>query len=222
MVIKRKYITNFLVSLFIISLVISNLFSAIPLATDDIYTVKADAYELEITYENFKEINAKRNFLTFTLKGGLTKRIDLGVATLYQIHPYIEERFKEVFLGFKFNLLEEILSISINNRLGSSSCFLNLILSRNFKALKFHLNLGYNSPEEDNISSGEMFCSSAFEFEYKRFCFLGEIISNGSSLQNYLLGIRFKFLEGHFITFGFENSFKLENNRFILGLHSEF
>lgn len=199
----------------------SYIFSAIPLTTDDIYIVNINSYELETTYEIFKESSENKEFLTIALKSGLTQKIDLGISILYQTYPLLEERFDSVCLGLKFLILEDILSVSVNNELGKGSCFLNLIFSRSFKNLNFHLNVGYNVSEDKNIA-GEMLLSSAFEFEYKKFNFVSEILADAFSFQSYLLGIRWKFFEGNFITLGFESYFKDKNKRIIIGLHNEF
>lgn len=197
------------------------LFSAIPLTTDDVNIIDINMYELETTYEILNKGNDIRRYLSLTLKSGLTQKLDLSISTLYQTYPHIQERFDCVCLGLKFVILKNILSVSVNNELGKSSCLLNLILSRNFSNLNLHFNIGYNISEDKTVA-GEMFYSSAFEYDYKKFGLVGELTANNVSLQGHLLGIRWRFLEKHFITIGFENIFQDDSKRYLIGLHNEF
>lgn len=62
----------------------------------------------------------------------------------------------------------------------------------------------------------------AFEYPLKKIDFVGEIVGENSELQNWLLGIRYKFKQTTHINCAYSNNFNDSGNKFILGFNYEF
>ena len=168
------------------------LFAAHPLATDDIGVVDICKYELELGYDNCGgEDTLKNHSCGVSLKHGLTEKMDIGVSFPYQVKPKLAEPLGTTTLGFKFALIKDIFSFTINNELGLREYSINCIVTREINPITVHLNVGYVASGDENVS-GEIGYSSAVEYSLAKIDLVGEVIAEKIGLQNYLLGARYK------------------------------
>ncbi|MDI6840773.1 MAG: hypothetical protein QMD71_08010 [bacterium] len=107
-------------------LVIFVLLGARPLSTDDAY-VDRGKFELEFGYE-FKE-----HICEFSLKPGITERLDFAIALPYLIKPQQEIGIAGICI--KYSLLDEgskiaSISVSFGSELGADKYALNGVMSK--------------------------------------------------------------------------------------------
>lgn len=203
-------------------LISSVLFAAHPLTTDDIGIVDGGKYELEIGYDNCKSEDELRNHSCgFSLKHGITEKMDVGISFPYQVEPRPAEQLGRVTLGFKFLLIEDIFAFSVSNELGSKEYFVNSIVSREFSPMTVHLNFGYLATG-DKDNQGEIIYSSAFEYPLRKIDLVGETIGKKDGLQNWLLGLRYKVSDVSALNFAYGNGFRETNEKTVFGFHTEF
>lgn len=119
----------------------SVLHAARPFATDDAGIVSAGSFELETAADYWSD-NAT---FGFCLKHGITDRMDLGISAGRQMYPRDERSFSPVELGIKFGLVPDLLSISFAGSFSDASYDVNLIASKEIKALSLHANMGYSA-----------------------------------------------------------------------------
>ena len=115
--------------------------AARPFATDDAGIVSAGSFELETAADYWSD-NAT---FGFCLKHGITDRMDLGVSAGRVMYPRDERSFSPVELGIKFGLVPDLLSISFAGSFSDASYGVNLIASKEIKALSLHANMGYSA-----------------------------------------------------------------------------
>lgn len=206
----------------ILFFVVTAVFAAHPLTTDDIGTVDKDEYEIEVGYDNCKEEDILRNHSCgLSLKHGITEKMDIGISFPYQIEPKPEEPFGTTTLGFKFLLLKDIFALTVNNELGSREYFINGIFTREIKSVTVHANIGYMASGDETIS-GETIYSSAAEYPLAKINVVGEIIGEKTGIQNWLAGLRYKIGDVSAISCAYGNGFRASNEKIIFGFHSEF
>lgn len=189
---------------FIVFLIPIFIFGARPLITDDTGCVEKGIFEFEAGIWLIKTNDWSKE-VYFQLKHGLTDRFDIGVSI-----PYDFESFKKSEMNFKYAILLDSqrfpdISLSLLNLL-SNDFGLNLILSKDFRTLIIHFNVGY-------VFNDKIF-SSSFAFEYplrERYtlCFDFLIKTQDDFEFTGLTGIRFNIFESLFLDFGFS----LNNNK---------
>ncbi|OGS11201.1 MAG: hypothetical protein A2234_07755 [Elusimicrobia bacterium RIFOXYA2_FULL_58_8] len=197
-------------------------FAAYPLVTDDAGTVQLNSYELEASYDTFKdETDARPENLGVSFKHGITDRFDIGFSLPCRLHPGVVERVGAASLGLKFSLVKDLLAFSVINELGKKEYFLNGILSKEFGPLKTHLNAGYLSTGEDN-RKGLASCGLAAEYPLKNHEAVAELKSEEGGTGFFLLGLRYGLKEAFFISAGAARSLEADRYRFTGGFHVEF
>jgi len=200
----------------------SVLFAAHPLTTDDIGTVDAGKYELEVGYDNCKGESELRNHSGgISLKHGVTEKMDIGISFPYQIEPKPAEPFGTTTLGFKFLLVKDIFALTVNNELGLSEYFINGIFTREINPITVHANIGYAVSGDEN-AEGEIIYSSAVEYPMEKIDVVGEIVAEKIGLQNWLLGLRYKLGEITSLNCAYGNGFRNTDEKIAFGFHTEF
>ncbi len=197
-----------------------DLFAAHPLTTDDIGTVDIGKYELEVFYDNCKS-ETRNHFCGISLKHGITEKIDVGISFPYQLEPKLAEPLGTLTLGFKFLLMKDIFALTVSNELGSKKYFINGIFTQEIKPISVHVNIGYATSGDEN-TEGKITYSSAFECPFEKIDLVGEVIGDKVSLQNWLLGVRYKIKESVFVDCAYGNSFRNTDEKISFGFHAEF
>lgn len=197
-------------------------FAAYPLATDDAGTVQPNGFELEASYDAFKdEANSRSQNLGVSFKHGITDRFDIGFSFPCRLHPDVVERIGEASLGLKFSIVEDLLAFSVTNELGEKEYFLNGILSKEFGALKTHLNAGYLSTGEED-KKGKASYGLAAEYPLKKYEAVAELKGEEGGAGFFLLGLRYRLKESFFISAGTARALEADRYRFTGGFHLQF
>jgi len=200
----------------------SVLFAARPLATDDAGAVDAAKHELEIGYDGCQGENYLRSgSCGFSLKQGITERMDVGVSFPYQIDPAQDERFGKAVLGVKFSLVKDVFALTFSNELGEKQYFFNGIFTKEFSKAAVHFNLGYSATGDAAIK-GSTGYSSAFEIPGEKFDVVGEVSGDTDNNNTWLLGIRYKVTENIIVDTGYGKSFNAPDDKTTFGFHCEF
>lgn len=117
--------------------------------TDDVGTVSVAATELELG----SEFNASSGSFGIGLKHGLTPRLDIGLSMGHVTWPDTARAWEGAVLGFKLNLVPDLLSVSFSNELGSSLYSVNGIGSWQMGASGINVNMGgdFSSGEREEV-----------------------------------------------------------------------
>ncbi|MCS7151132.1 MAG: hypothetical protein NZ928_01945, partial [Endomicrobia bacterium] len=149
---KKNFVGNKVLYFVILVVIFKELaFSALPLETDDIGIIQPNNFELETGYERTLNKDENEQVLTVGVKTGLSQKLDLLVSVPYIIFPEQEEKFEDASIGLKYLLLENLLSFSFSNSLGSNAYSLRFIFTKEFNSISLHLNLGYDVSEEKSV-----------------------------------------------------------------------
>lgn len=196
--------------------------AAYPLATDDAGTVNQNSFELEAGYENSKDHdNLTNQASAFSLKHGVTERLDVGIAVPYKIKPCKDERMGAASMMFKFALVKDVVAMTFSNELGEKAYFLNAIYTKELPGLKLNVNAGYLSAG-DETKKGTGSYGLALEYPTGKFEAVGEVQGQEGGEVNALLGLRYHIREPLFIAAGFGRDFESGNYCFNAGFHFEF
>lgn len=197
-------------------------FAAYPLATDDAGTVQHNSHELEASYDTFKdETDSSSQNLGVSFKHGITDKFDIGFSFPCRLHPGVVERVGEASLGLKFSLVKDLLAFSVTNELGKKEYFLNGIFSREFGALKTHMNAGYLSTGDED-KKGLASYGLAAEYPLNKYEAVAELKGEEGGAAFFLLGLRCKLKESLFISAGAARHLEAGRYRFTGGFHLEF
>lgn len=197
-------------------------FAAHPLLTDDAKTVEQSSYELEVSYEKYKVANNPDSHLWgLSFKHGLTDKMDIAISFPFVIKPKPQEHFGPASIGLKFSIVKDVLSFSLSNELGSSEYFLNGIFSYEISPVMLHINLGYTSTGNQDIK-GSIAYGFAFEYPFKRFDIVGEILGEKDGFKDYLFGLRYNIVEGVAASLGYGNNINKKEEKITCGFHYEF
>lgn len=197
-------------------------FAAYPLATDDAGTVRPSSFELEASYETFKDAAGPRSQdLGVSFKHGITDRFDIGFSFPCRLHPGVAERVGEASLGLKFSLVKDLLAFTVANELGEKEYSLNGIFSKEFGALKTHLNAGYLSTGEEDRKGAASYGLAA-EYPLKDYGAVAELKGEEGGAGFFLLGLRCRLMEAFFISAGAARALEADRYRFTGGFHFEF
>jgi len=112
--------------------------AARPFDTDDAPTIAVAATELEFG----NQFDASTGRFGVGLKHGLTTRLDIGLAMGHSTWPDTLRAWEGVCLGFKLNLVADMLSVSFTNEFGTGVYSVNGIASWQIDAAGMDLNLG--------------------------------------------------------------------------------
>lgn len=197
-------------------------FAAYPLSTDDAGTVQKNSYELEASYDTYKDEAASRSQnLGISFKHGITDRFDIGFSFPCRLHPGVVERVGEASLGLKFSLVKDLLAFSVTNELGEKEYFLNGIFSKELGAFKTHINAGYLSTGEED-KKGKASYGLAAEYPLQKYEVVAELKGEEGGTGFFLLGLRYRLRESLFISAGAARALKAERYRFTGGFHFGF
>lgn len=171
-----------------------------PLTADDAPTVSFENYEVETYIEG-------TNFV-FSFKQGITNKSELGIEL---------QRLDNVFesaINFKFNIFKNF-SISFYNNF-EDAIFFNLIFTKNFSNLSFHLNFG----NKFEIDRSLVTYSFGLESMYKKIGFVGEIVKEKDYC--WLLGTRYMLFDNFCLSCGYRNNFYFSDESLTFGLNYTF
>lgn len=216
----RKISLAILISILLVYSIKS--YGARPLTTDDAGIVEKGKYEFESGIDISKQDdNPTEQIISPSFKYGLTERVDFGFSFPYKLRPKVTEKLGACSMGAKFSIIQDKVSFTITNELGSKEYSLNGIYSLHLKELDIHFNLGYTTTADEN-EEGETNYSFAFEkaFPDKKIDIVGEILG-GKGLTDYLLGLRYHLPEID-LDFAYGNGFKENNKKITFGIHYEF
>jgi len=195
--------------------------AAYPLATDDAGTVSRGGYELEAGYDSAKDAeNLTNQSSAFSFKHGVTEKMDLGLALPYQIHPAGAEKLGAASLALKFSLVRDIAAVSLSNELGEKDYFLNAIYSKEFSAVKLHLNAGYLSTGDETAKGAGY--GLALEYPMGKLEAVGEAQGHEGGEGEALAGLRYRIKDALFVAGGLARDFSHGHTRLTAGLHFEF
>ncbi len=212
---KRSGLAVFIISIFFFS---PFLFAGRPLTTDDAETVEKGKFELEIGYDWIKNSdNTKNQEMGISLKGGLTDWMDLGISVPFIIE---EENNKlnewgKIEIGAKFSILKEKeknpgISFTISGTPkpdeGDKIYGVNLILSKGFEKMAFHINTGTYSLKTASGNKNVFTYSGAIEYNIlEKLNLVGEIAGeiNDEKPVEILTGINYKLNENLIFDLGF-------------------
>ena len=196
--------------------------AAYPLATDDAGTVSRGGYELEAGYDSAKDAeNLSNQSGALSFKHGVTEKMDLGLALPYQIHPAGAEKLGAVSLALKFSLAENIAAVSLSNELGEKDYFLNAIYTKEFSAVKLHVNAGYLSAGDETVKGAGSY-GLALEYPVGKFEAVCEAQGQEGGEGNALVGLRYRLKESLSVAGGLARDFNYGHSRFTAGVHFEF
>lgn len=197
-------------------------FAAYPLATDDAGIVPRNAYELEASYDNFKDESDLANQEGgISFKHGITEKMDIGLSFPYRIHPAADESFGAAALSLKFSLISDVLAFSLANELGESEYFLNAVYTKEFSVLKLHLNGGYLSSGDDTVK-GAAAWGLAGEYAFAKYEAVAELTGEEGGVGSALVGLRRRLKEGLFISAAVARALEADRYRVTGGFHFEF
>ena len=206
----------------ILSFVATAAFAALPLTTDDAGVVDLGKYELESGYSNDRtEDTMRNNSCGFSLKQGITERMDVGISFPYQIKPKQTEPLGGASFGLKFSLIKELLALSLSNELGEKEYFINGILSKDMNFATMHVNLGYLASGDEDVRGSTVY-SWAFEHPVGKVDIVGEMLGEEENFNDWLLGGRYNINNISALSFGYGNGFKKTDEKIIIGLHTGF
>lgn len=214
------------VMLSLVFFIFSEVNAARPLATDDAETVEPGIFEVELGYE-FSKNKDQTQSLEFSLKHGLSERLDLSIAFPYEIAP--EKGLGKAEVEMKFSLLKEksslpALSLTFAYGFGTPEYTLNGIMTKGIGGLTVHLNLGYMTAGEAG-KTGTTTYSGAIEYNIgERFVLAAEIVGkvDGERSSEGLVGGRFSISESLAIDLGIGKGFNSPEWKTTLGLTYEF
>lgn len=193
-----------------------------PLSTDDSSVVEKDKYEIEIGYNSLKiedEEEFKDNYYDFSIKYGLSQRVDFGINFSYHINSNGDKNeFKEMNYTAKFRLINDFFALAFTSTSGSREYFINGVFSHNINNLSFHVNTGIYVDEN---GGKEGVYSFAFEYPVLKLDLVGEIVKSDEG-NFYLSGIRYKLYENVFLDCGFGSGFNKDFKKITLGFHMEY
>ncbi|MCM8804742.1 MAG: transporter [Candidatus Omnitrophica bacterium] len=194
----------------------SFLYAGRPLTTDDAEIVEKGKFELEIGYDFIENSDKTKNQETgISLKSGLTSFMDLGVCIPFIVKENNQKinKWCNTEISTKFSIIKEnekmpgfsfTISTIPNPNQGDKRYTLNLILSKSFEKISFHLNLGKYSlkGEQDFLTY-----SSALEYKIgEKLNLVGEIVGeeNDDRILGLLIGINYAFNDYLTFDFGFD------------------
>jgi hypothetical protein len=189
----------------------SNLYGALLFSTDDAPTVETGNHELEIEY-GFEKID--EGIISVCFAHGLTKKMDFGIGLGYLMGS--DSVFLTPEFSVKYNLFPEFISASLSSSFRESSYSVNGIITRNFGDFELDGNFGY-SVGDSTITYG---IASIYDIE--KFHVGVEILGNKDGFENWLLGVRYWFLEGLALSLGASKEFNSEAVEGKFGAHYEF
>lgn len=196
-------------------------YAALPLITDDIGITETGKYELEIGNDNCRTEHGLEADVYVSLKHGITERMDFGVCIPFRVAPEVNNRIGFIALYGKFNFIKNIFAVTVSNELGTREYFLNAVLSHKFTEVSIHLNAGYETSGEADVS-GNPVVSSGFEYSLKKMDFIGEIILEKAISPVWQLGMRYKLNDITFFSVGFKDIFKSDKAILSFGFHTAF
>jgi len=196
-------------------------YAALPLITDDIGITETGKYELEIGNDNCRTEHGLEADVYVSLKHGISERMDFGVCLPFQVTPEVNNRIGCIALYGKFNLIKNIFAVTVSNEYGTREYFLNAVLSHKFAEVSVHLNVGYETSGEADVS-GNPVVSSAFEYPLKKIDFVGEIILEKAVSPAWQLGMRYKLDDITFFSVGFNDIFRSAKAILSFGFHTAF
>lgn len=188
-----------------------------PFATDDAGVVESAGYELEMGYD----FGQDEGELGIGFKHGLTQKMDIGVGFGYTVVSEPNNRPTTAELCLKYLLIPNLLAASITNELGAAGYDINTILMKVFEPIELNANFGYSATGD--TAAGAIFYALAMIAGFEKFDFGAESSGDKDGLQNWLVGGRYKLLEGLNLDIGVSGG--LKTDRAIIGtagLHYEF
>ncbi len=200
----------------------SPLFAAHPLATDDAATVPVQGFELEIGYDNcIPELGERTRTGCFSLKHGVSERVDIGIAIPYAIEPQLQERFGNALWGLKFNLLKDLFAVTVTNEMGGKHYLVNGILSRSYGRISGHFNAGYQTSGDPDIAGAALY-RLAGVYEFERIDVVGEASHDDGEFIEWLGGLRYKMGKIGFFSLAAGRTWRGDGDKASFGFHTEF
>lgn len=197
---------------------VGRIYAARPFATDDAGTVETGGYELEIGNDLWKEEGA----LGIGFKHGLTDRMDVGVGFGCSYLPKQPEGFSCAELCLKFLLVPDMVAASITGGFGDASYSINGIFTKMFGPMEINVNLGYEATGIDTVQGTPTY-AMALIFGLGKSDIGAEFLGDREGLQNWLIGGRYKLLDGFMVDAGLSGGFNRgTENLATFGLHYEF
>ncbi len=195
-----------------VCMLVSTLYGARPLSTDDAGIVEENTYELETGFNFFKQLNNSiERSIDYSLKYGISDRIDIGFAfsqEIPQISHFSSVEFSVKFLFYKSKSFFPDVALSVSTVPGDSNYTLNLIASKEVKNFMFHLNIGYSV---DPIAANNVVnYSIALEYSLSEkvnivseICMEETINMIEKEVVNYLIGVTYQLNENIILDTGF-------------------
>jgi hypothetical protein len=116
-----------------------NGFAARPFAVDDAGIVSYNRFEIEIGLNHWKDCMDGG----VEIKHGITNRMDIGAGFGYVAVPKSESHISPMGVGFKYEVIPDLLSASFGAAFNDPAWAVNFILSQPFNEhFTFHTNLG--------------------------------------------------------------------------------
>ncbi len=186
-------------------------FGARPFNTDDAGVVPSAGYELELGYDLWNNMGA----LGMGFKHGITERMDIGLGMGFNIVSEPKNSFLLSELCLKYLILQDFFAVSFATEFGLSSYAINGIFSHSFEPLEVNVNVGYITGDSSITYAGCIKCV------LDRLT-AGAEITGDQEVQNWLVGISYRLIEGLALDVGFTSDFNFEEEIATIGLHYEF
>lgn len=198
--------------------------AARPFSTDDAGTVEKGKFELESGYE-YSDVAAEgqSGLCCLGFKHGVTEKMDIGIGFAYTFLPQVAEGLSPASISFKFAVLKDLLAVSFAQELGNSAYSLNCALTKEFGPVEMDVNLGYAATATSD-TPGSITYGAALIYDFERYNInLGcEFLGNKDRFQDWLIGVRWKILEGLAVDLAYNGDFQGDKKKVTTGLHYEF
>ena len=200
------------------------LWAARPFSTDDAGTVEKGKFEIESGYE-YSDVATKgqSGLCCLGFKHGVTEKMDIGIGFTHTFLPQVAEGLSPANISFKFAVLKDLLAVSFAQELGNSAYSLNSAMTKTFGPVEIDVNLGYAATATSD-TPGSITYGAALIYDFEKYNInLGcEFLGTKNGIQDWLIGIRWKILEGLAVDLAYNGDFQGDKKKVTTGLHYEF
>ncbi|MCX8093162.1 MAG: hypothetical protein N3E50_03235 [Candidatus Goldbacteria bacterium] len=219
--IKSDKIVYFSFLFFVLFLLSINCKAARPFATDDAPTVAFGEYEIELGYDFNKETGE----FGLGFKHGLTNSMDIGIGFGYI--TISSPNFTPPEISLKYAIIQDTLSFSFVNELGTSNYVINAIFTKKiFEFIEIDVNIGYSLLYPGQIAeSHTVTYALAVIAGFEKIDIGIEALGDKEGFKDWQIGSRYSLFDGFNLDAGISGGFKDFQAEEILGtvgLHYEF
>jgi hypothetical protein len=178
-------------------------------------------YELEAGYLTVGIEGLSTNSFAVSFKHGLTGRMDIGFSLPYERAESSNEIIGAAAMGVKFQLVPDMVAVTLSNELGSAEYALNGIFTRDIGLVTVHLNAGYAAVGEGPVVQTGTY-AVAVERSFSRFNVAAELFSPETGVAEYTVTVRYTLFNELVVDLGYGGGFSGDERSFTVGTHCVF